>query len=168
MDIDYNKTDLALKFKNQSIMAIDYGRKFTGIAMFRPGFDLNPYPYTRIAYKSDEQICQDIFKLIEDELVEILILGLPYLLDGKSTSMTKTMIKFGKYLNEFLGEKKVIIPLFSQDETLSSFEAKDRMLKSPRYNFQIDMKQIDAVAASIILEDFLKSDETLLITDITK
>ena len=39
---------------------------------------------------------------------------------------------------------------------MSSFEAENRMKNSPQYNFKIDLKHIDAVAASIILEDFMK------------
>ena len=45
-----------------------------------------------------------------------------------------------------------------QDETLSSFEAEQRMINSPRFNFKIDKKQIDSLAASIILEDWIKSE----------
>jgi putative Holliday junction resolvase len=30
------------------------------------------------------------------------------------------------------------------------------MKNSPRYNFKVDLKQIDAVAASVILEDFIR------------
>ncbi len=50
------------------------------------------------------------------------------------------------------------IPLFFQDESLSTFEAEERMRESPRYNFKVDKKQLDALAASIILEDFLSAE----------
>ena len=33
----------------------------------------------------------------------------------------------------------------------------ERMKSDPKFNFKVDMTQIDAVAASIILEDFLKT-----------
>ena len=47
-------------------------------------------------------------------------------------------------------------PLFLQDETLSTFEAKERMKQLPQYNFKIDLKRVDELAASIILEAFLE------------
>ncbi|MCP4714144.1 MAG: pre-16S rRNA-processing nuclease YqgF, partial [Deltaproteobacteria bacterium] len=47
------------------------------------------------------------------------------------------------------------LPLYRQDESLSSFDAEERMLESPRYNFKIDPDQLDALAASIILEAFI-------------
>lgn len=153
MDIDYNKTDVALHFNGKNIMAIDYGQKFTGLAMFRPGYDLTPYPYDRIEYKGDDALANSIKKLIDMEMIEVLVIGLPHLTDGQSTNMTKTVENFAKLLLKAI---PIEVDFFSQDETLSSFEAKNRMMNSPRYNFKVDMKKIDEVAASIILEDFLK------------
>jgi putative holliday junction resolvase len=153
--MNFNETDLGKHFQGRTILAIDYGRKFTGLAMFRPGSDLDPYPYDRLAYKNDEALISDIKALISNEFIEVIVLGVPYLTDGGSTNMTKIMLKFGDILKKGLSPS---IELFSQDETLSSFEAKDRMKNSARYNFKIDMKKIDQVAASIILEDFLKLD----------
>jgi putative Holliday junction resolvase len=43
-----------------------------------------------------------------------------------------------------------------QDETLSTFEAESRMKSSPQYNFQVNLTQIDALAACVILEDFIR------------
>lgn len=155
MDIDYNKTEVATKFNGINIIAIDYGQKFSGLAMFRPGFDLSPYPFDRIAYKGDDALAKSLVQLIDNELIEVVVLGLPHLTDGTATNMTKTVENFGKVLLKVLPKG---VKMFTQDETLSSFEAKDRMQNSARYNFKIDMKKIDEVAASIILEDFLKSD----------
>ena len=64
---------------------------------------------------------------------------------------TKNALNFISLLRSSLS-----LSVFEQDETLSTFEAESRMKESPRYNFKIDPKQIDALAASIILEDFVK------------
>lgn len=153
MHIDYNKTELALYFNGKNIMAIDYGQKFTGLAMFRPGYDLTPYPYDRIEYRGDDALAKSLKNIIDQEMIEVLVIGLPHLTDGQSTTMTKTVENFAKLLSKVIPKD---VDFFSQDETLSSFEAKNRMMNSPRYNFKVDMKKIDEVAASIILEDFLK------------
>ena len=66
--------------------------------------------------------------------------------------MTKKIRQFGEILTNHFHP----LPIYFQDETLSTFEAQDRMKNSPRYNFKICLEEIDALAATIILEDFLK------------
>lgn len=136
--------------ERKHVMAIDYGQKYTGIATHRVSVDPMIIPYGRIKYQSDEQLVDAVIEVIEEEFIEVLVLGIPLFTDGKESTMTKTIKEFAKKL-----EAKVSIPMFLQDETLSTMEAEDRMKNSPRYNFQVDYSKIDAVAATIILEDFL-------------
>jgi putative Holliday junction resolvase len=49
--------------------------------------------------------------------------------------------------------------VYEQDETLSTQDAKNRMLNSPKYNFKIDLQKIDALSAAIILEDFMQNSK---------
>ena len=140
-------------FQAKKILAIDYGQKFTGLASYIPGVDPFVLLYGRIAYESDEKLCLAIKNIVDEELVEAIVVGVPHLLDGQKTNMTQTVESFIQKLKLTLPQ----FPIFEQDETLSSFEAKERMQNSPRFNFQIDMKQIDAVAASIILEEFYQN-----------
>jgi putative Holliday junction resolvase len=65
--------------------------------------------------------------------------------------MTVRVEAFSALLEEALAP----LPLFQQDEALSSTEARERMRESARYNFKVDTAKIDELAASIILEDFL-------------
>jgi len=141
------------KFKNKKILAIDFGTKITGLARFCEGRDIDPYPYESIKYVNDDKLIADILDVVKESLTDLAVLGIPRLLDGKETTMSKKIRDFGEKLGAKLGS----IPLFFQDESLSTFEAEERMKNSPRYNFKVDKKQIDALAASIILEDFLSS-----------
>ena len=68
--------------------------------------------------------------------------------------MTKKIKGFGDLLKNNFPEQE----LFLQDETLSSYAAEDRMKTSPRYHFKVNLKEIDSVAASIILEDFIRQE----------
>lgn len=136
--------------ERKHVLAIDYGQKYTGIATHRVSIDPMIIPYGRIKYESDEQLAAEILDIIEEEFIEVLVLGIPLFTDGKESTMTKTIKQFAQKL-----ESKVSIPMFLQDETLSTMEAEDRMKNDPRYNFQVDYSKIDAVAATIILEDFL-------------
>lgn len=143
-----------LNLYKKRLLGIDYGQKFTGLATFTPGSDPFVLLYGRLPYKSDEALAFNIQKIVEEEFIDLIVIGVPFLLDGKSTTMTKTVLSFVDAL-----KPKLTIPLYTQDETLSSFEAKNYMLNSPKFNFKIDMDQIDAVAASIILEEFCNKHE---------
>ncbi len=140
-------------FTNKTILAIDYGKKVTGLATFTVDRDPFPLPFGRIIYQDDLQLIGEIQQVVDDEFIEVLILGLPLFTDGTDSKMTKIVRDFGALLKE-----KSTLPLFFQDETLTTYEAEDRMKNSPRYNFKINLKEIDALAASIILEDFIKKE----------
>jgi len=142
------------KFKNKKILAIDYGTKTAGLASFCSERDISPYPYETLKNVSDDKLIKDILEIIKESSTDIVVLGIPRLLDGQETTMSRKIRDFGERLKKSLGP----IPLFLQDESLSTFEAEERMKASPRYNFKVDKKQIDALAASIILEDFLASE----------
>jgi len=140
------------KHLNQRILGLDYGEKVIGLASFCPGQEPFPLPYGKIENKNLNYVFEELNKVVQSESIEIFVLGLPLYLDGKESSMTKTVKKFAHDLNQ----KFPTIILYYQDETLSSFEAEERMKNSPRYQFKLDPKSIDALSASIILEDFMR------------
>lgn len=142
------------KFLNKTILAVDYGTKVTGLGIFTPGRDPYPMPHGKIIYKNDHQIIEEIKSVIDEEFVEVIVLGLPLYTDGNESDMTERVKKFSEELLTSLNA----VELYLQDETLTSYEAAERMKNSPRYNFKVDMKEIDALAASIILEDFIKNE----------
>jgi putative Holliday junction resolvase len=141
--------DHRLNLKN--ILAIDFGEKFIGVATFCVNRDPFPTPYGRIANTGKDAVIKELKKIIDDECTDIIVIGLPHLTDGKKTSTTEKAQNFVNFIREHF-----TLPIEEQDETLSTFEAESRMKNSPRYNFQVDLKQIDAVAASVILEDFIR------------
>ncbi len=141
------------RFSGKNILAVDYGTKVTGTATFCPGRDPFPLLCTSIVYQSDQQIIDELISLIGNEGIDVLVLGLPLFTDGKESEMTQRVRTFGEELKNSLSG----VDFHFQDETLTSFEAEDRMKNSPEFNFKVDMKKIDMVAASIILEDFIKS-----------
>jgi putative holliday junction resolvase len=152
MDINSLRNPLIEEFRSKCIMAIDFGEKFMGISLYRVGVDPYPLAYGRIANTSEAFVFNELSKIISDELVEILVIGVPYFLDGKASKMTQKILDFCQRMSQIF-----TLPIYRQDETLSSYSAKDRMENSPQYNFKVDLKQIDAVAATIILEDFLQN-----------
>ena len=134
------------------VLSIDYGTSVTGLALFRPGTDPWPLPYGKIVYRDDSHLLQTLEQKIEEESVEIAVLGIPFCKDGGKSPMTKKVEQFGEKLKEALGRKATVC---YQNEHLTTFEARERMKSSPLYNFKVDPKQIDALSACIILEEFL-------------
>ncbi len=135
----------------KTIIALDFGEKFIGVASYCVNRDPFPTPFGRIANTSPEAVIRELKRIIDDECVDLIVIGLPHLTDGKKTSTTQKAQNFVSFVAEHF-----TLPIEEQDETLSTFEAESRMKNSPRYNFQVDLKQIDAVAASVILEDFIR------------
>ena len=146
MEIKVKKSTINRKH----ILGIDYGRKFTGFANYRVNIDPFILTFGRVEYINDEQLVSYIQNLITEEFFDIIILGIPRFTDGKESTMTKTILSFGELL-----KKEIDIPVYYIDETLTTFEAEERMKNDPRYNFQVDLKMIDAVSATIILEQFV-------------
>jgi putative Holliday junction resolvase len=137
---------------DRHMLAVDYGTRRTGLALYRPGRYSYPVPYLQLPYRSDDALLQDVTRIVREESIELVVLGVPRLLDGTETTMSRRILDFGERLAPVL----LPVPLYQQDESLSTFEAQERMKSSARYNFKIDPRQVDALAASIVLEDFIK------------
>ena len=141
--------------QKKTYLSIDFGTKFTGIAIYRHLEDPSPLGLTRLSTQTQDFL-PSLWKIIRNEEIQFLIVGIPYYADGKSNHMTKRVLQFKTDLLSFLESHKVNIEIFEQDETLSTFEAEQRMKSSPLYQFKVDINKIDILSAQIILEDFLK------------
>lgn len=148
-----NKNLIPLRdIHGQTLLGIDYGEKVMGLALFKVGIDPFPQPFDRIIVGQTPNIKEAIKAIADDEVVERIIVGLPHLTDGKESTMTLKVKTWAQELAAFMEP----LPIHLQDETLSTYEAEQRMKNDPRYNFKVDLQKIDALAASIIIEQFLQ------------
>jgi putative Holliday junction resolvase len=141
------------EFQGLKILAVDFGLKVTGTAMFCPGRDPFPYMAEKIIYKSHDETIKAIKSLADNEDIDIVVLGVPFFIDGKESTQTVLVREFGELLKKALSEKKY----FEQDETLTTKTAEERMKNSPEFNFKVDPTKIDCLSAVIILEDFIRN-----------
>lgn len=141
------------KFIAKRILAIDFGSKVIGTAMYCPGLDPFAYPFEKIIHQSVELSIKTIKAIIENEGIDVIVFGVPYFIDGKESDNTRKIKAFGQLLKEACPE----CDFYEQDETLTTKAAEDLMKSSPQYNFKVDVTKIDCVSATIILEDFIKS-----------
>ena len=134
------------------IIGIDFGRKRTGIAVTDP-LKIVANGLTTVP---SHTVVDFLVKYIEMENVEKIVVGLPKQLNGQpSESM--------QYITPFLNRlKKVLpqIPVVMYDERFTSTLAHKAMLdggmkKKDRQNKEI----VDTIAATIILNDYLQSNQ---------
>ena len=140
------------QIEGQTLLGIDFGEKVIGLSLFAVGRDPFPLLHGRIIVSKVENTIDEIIKITEDDCVDRVILGLPLLTDGTESTMTLRVKKYGEELSAKLDP----IPLHFQDETLSTYEAEERMKEDPRFNFKVDPQKIDELSASIIIEQFLQ------------
>lgn len=150
---DFSNYPRFQQFIGKRILAIDFGTKVIGTAMFCPGRDPFPFAAEKIIYKSHAESIKSLMNLIANEDIEIVVIGIPYFLDGKESTNTVNVRTFGQQLKSVLKDQE----FFEQDETLTTKAAEERMLNSPEFNFKIDPTKIDCVSATIILEDFIRA-----------
>ena len=129
------------------ILSLDVGEKRIGVA--RADSD------TRIAVPVgfidvDGSEWQEIARIARLNSTNFFVLGLPRSNEGNETAQSAYVRKFAKTLTEKIPEAKVRF----QDESLTSVLAEER-LKSRKKKYE--KGEIDAEAASIILQDFLES-----------
>lgn len=125
-----------------NLLGLDIGEKRIGVARVNLTAKI-PEPLTTLI--NDASFAKNIANLVKEHEIDALVVGLPRNMNGEVTEQTDIVKKF---VTENLSEFKVIY----QDETLSSVEADTRL-----GNLRVSKAEIDSLAASIILEDYLET-----------
>lgn len=136
-----------------SALGLDLGAKRIGVAgCDRTG--LIATGLTTIHRTSFESVLAPLRALIQERTVEILVVGLPYTLDGEIGSQAKKIQKMARRLSKALN-----LPVEFVDERLTSFAAEEMMLAAGRRPSRDTRKQgiVDRKAAAIILQQWLDS-----------
>lgn len=128
-------------------LAIDYGTRRTGLAICDP-METIVSPLAVVDSRKD--LLKKIGEIIETENVEAVVVGLPLNMDDTKGPQAQLALKFTEQL-----KKKVQIPVYLQDERLSSFGAEEKLAPA-QYSRSKKKERLDAVAASEILELFLE------------
>lgn len=128
-----------------SVMALDVGSRRIGVALAGPTSRL---AQPLLTLNHGESIFDDIQKLINEHDVSAIAVGLPRSLEGNITQQTRDTILF---INQL--KATITIPVFEQDEALTSRQAEAELIERAKPYTKAD---IDALAATYILQDFLK------------
>lgn len=130
------------------IMGIDYGDARTGVAISDLLCTIVGSS-TVVKSRNTEKAIADIVRLVEENQVGEIVVGLPRNMDGTEGPRAELCREFAKKLEETTG-KKIIM----WDERRTTVEAHN-ILSVHNYHGQKRKDTVDAVAASLILEGYL-------------
>ena len=162
------------------LIALDVGEVRIGVAVSdSTGFLASPYTTLHVS-RDETQTWAAIARLIDETEAEGLVIGLPISLDGQLHTQGQRVLAFAERLKEHIG-----IPVTFWDERLSTVEAQRLLAERDQYaqgkgnrrgrqgsqgkqgrtrpyHFQRSKRrqkghEIDALAAAVILQEYLDS-----------
>jgi putative Holliday junction resolvase len=132
------------------ILAIDYGKKRTGLAVTDP-LQIIASSLTTVETRQLYAFLKDYFS---KEEVEKVVIGLPKNLDGTATDGTPLVESFIIFFKNNFST----IPIDTIDERFTSKMAKQTMIDSGMKKKDRRVKgNVDMISATIILQDYLRS-----------
>ncbi len=132
------------------ILGIDYGRKRTGVAVTDP----LKIVAGNLATVPTHSLMQFIKDYIGREPVERIVIGQPTQLNGEPSESMKYITPFVNRLRKELPD----MPVVMYDERFTSTIAHQAMIEGGmKKSDRRDKARVDAIAATIILNDYLQS-----------
>ena len=130
------------------VMAIDYGDARTGVAVSDAAGLLTGYT-TVIQCRQPQRTAEEIARIAAERQAEELVLGFPRNMDGTEGPRGSLYRSFAA-----LVEEKAGMPVRLWDERRTTIEA-HQILHASGKRMKAHKKNVDAVAASLILEGYL-------------
>jgi len=137
-------------------LGIDYGERRIGLAL-SDATGLLASPWKKIANEANvgvaaRRLADEVRALQADEGgLGAIVIGLPRRLNGEPNDQTARVRKLAELL-----ATEVNVPIALQDERLTSHEA-DALLAERERDWRRRKDRVDAMAAALILQDFLDS-----------
>ncbi|GBF78775.1 Holliday junction resolvase [Aphanothece sacrum FPU1] len=138
-----------------SALGLDLGKKRIGVAGC-DGTGLIATGLTTINRSSFLADVEQLKQLAQEREAQLLVVGLPYSMDGNIGFQAKEVQKFAQRLS-----KALQLPLEYIDERLTSVEAENH-LKSQKQYSRHNKGLVDRVAATIILQQWLDQRRSAL------
>ncbi len=136
-------------------LGLDLGTKTLGLAITDEAHTLvSPLKTIRFASNDYESAKEELLKIIKTNNISKIILGLPKNMDNTLGFASNRSLKFKEML-----ESIIDIPVILVDERLSTTEAEKILIRGD-LSRKKRKKVIDSVAAVLILETYLKMEDT--------
>ena len=131
-----------------SALGLDVGKKRIGVAGC-DGTGLIATGLTTIERTSFKKDIEQLEKLVEEREAQVLVVGLPYSMNGTLGFQAQQVQTFAKRV-----AKALQLPLEYVDERLTSVEAQQQLKAQKRFDSR-NKGMIDRQAAAIILQQWL-------------
>lgn len=134
----------------RNFLALDVGQKRIGVALADSSVKIAvPYGYLEQADRPDgrEQVLRQVVELVVQHEIDTIVVGYPRNQSGEPTQQTTAVEQFVNQLTVLSHNAKIVY----QDESLTSVQAEARLGRV------IHKGDIDAEAASIILQDYMEA-----------
>jgi putative Holliday junction resolvase len=134
------------------VMGLDLGAKRIGVALSDESHTLAT-PYAILRRISFSHLLTQLEKIVHEQAVEAMVVGFPRSLDGHIGPQARHLTDEAERIKEHLG-----LPMTLWDEALTTRRAEQLLAEhSARPGRRRDRRQLDAVAAAVILQEFLDS-----------
>lgn len=130
------------------IMAVDLGKARTGLAVCDQG-EMLASPLVVLPSYNQEKLLDQIADLAVDHRIEQMVVGLPLNMDGSQGESAQNALAFAELLREKTG-----LPVDMKDERGTTISAHN-YLNVTDTRGKKRKAVVDAVAATIILQDYL-------------
>lgn len=149
MPINSKRDPLASKISGDTYLGFDFGNKKIGVAV---GQTQTATASPLLTLRSYNQVpnWDGISKLIKEWQPVGLVVGISKQNDGSDNVITPRMLKFCRQL-----EGRYQLPVYQQDEALTTFEAKQLLFDEVNVNASKLWEVQDQLAAQLILQGWL-------------
>jgi len=138
------------------VVALDLGAKRVGVAV-SDALSISITRVEALPRTNWKHLLRDVAHLIQRFDAKTVVIGLPLRLDGSAgdtaTEIRSVAEKFAKSLP---------VPVYLQDERLTSVEAEQNLLDAGHERAQL-RNLVDSESAAIILRDFLQTGQTRIL-----
>jgi putative Holliday junction resolvase len=146
---------LSVKATGDTYLGFDFGMKKIGTAVGQTTTaTASPLQTIRSINQTPDWL--SIAKLIQEWRPAGLVVGISRQDDGSDNPVTPRMLKFCRQL-----EGRFQLPVYQQDETLSTFEAKQLLFDDISVNASKLWAVQDQLAAQLILQSWLNHSSTI-------
>jgi putative holliday junction resolvase len=146
-----NQNQFLTKTSTDTYLSFDFGYKKIGVAVGQT-ITTTASPLQTIRSINQNPNWEIISKLIQEWRPAGLIVGISKQADGSDNPITPRMLKFCRQL-----EGRYQLPVYQQDEALSTFEAKQMLFDEVRVNASKLWEIQDQLAAQLILQSWLNN-----------
>ena len=132
------------------ILGVDYGERRMGVAISDP-LGMFATPLRTVAVKTVEESRDELLKIIDEFDVGLLVIGMPFNMNGSSGEMADKVTKFIEMLKAVTD-----VPIEIIDERLSS-QLVEKSLIAADMRRSKRKEVIDKLAAQVILQSYMDS-----------